>query len=268
MTTAAPSEKPTITPMMIPSGNRQLMAVHHAPASRARRDAGVVMCNQIGPDYTEFYKTSRLLVNMLVAAGFDCLRFDYTGWGDSQGGVEDGSVEQWLRDIAAAEATLREQGGCSTISLCGFGFGGLLAAMHAATCDVDALVLWEPVLNGQSYCRMLRTNHKAWLRGSFVKAMTIDKQFHQMGFPATADLERQMTQLQLANLASCRVTEAFVIVRDGSSDHAVFAKHFGRLGVPIQTCDPGESLPLRPMRAVVAWLERQEENEEQRTGHA
>ena len=241
--------------MMLPSGNRQLMAIHYAPPLRTKRGAGVLMCNQVGPDYTEYYKTSRMLVNMLAAAGFDCLRFDYTGWGDSEGGFEDGSVEQWLRDIAFAEAVLRERGGCSSISLCGFGFGGLLAAVHAATCDTKALVLWEPVLDGQSYCHTLRANHKAWLRGSFVKAMKIDKQFQRMGFPATADQERQMSQRKLADLTACRAERVFAVVRDGLSDQALIVEHFGRLGTQVQTCASGTSLPLRPMRAVLAWLE-------------
>jgi len=256
---AITSVKPTITPMMFSSGGRQLMAVHYAPTPRARRGAGVVMCNQIGPDYTEFYKTSRPLVNLLVAAGFDCLRFDYTGQGDSQGGFEDGSVEQWLRDIGAATATLRQHSGCSTITLCGLGFGGLLTAAHAATNETacDALVLWEPVLDGLSYCRTLWTNHNAWLRGSFVKAEAVDKQFQRMGFPATADLERQISQLTLANLTTCRATEAFAVIRDDSPKHAVIAEHFNRLGVRLQTHSPGESLPLRPMRAVVAWLQQE-----------
>ena len=261
MTAAVSDASPTITPMMFSSGNRQLMAIHYAPPPRAKRGMGVLMCNQVGPDYAEYYKTSRMLVNMLVAAGFDCLRFDYTGWGDSQGGFEDGSVEQWLRDIASAEVILRDRSSCSTISLCGFGFGGLLAAIHAATCDTKAFVLWEPVLDGQSYCRMLRTNHTAWLRGSFVKAMKVDKQFQGMGFPATADLERQMSRLKLADLTTCYAERAFAVVRDGSSDQAMIIEHFGRLGTHIQTCASGASLPLRPMRAVVAWLEEGAKNE-------
>lgn len=255
MSAGVPNQNGTITPLMFPSGYWRLMGVHYAPSLQTKRGVGALMCNQVGPDYAEYYKTVRMLVGMLVAKGFDCLRFDYTGWGDSQGGCEEGSVRQWLADIASAEALLKERSGCSKICLCGFGFGGLLAAAHAARCEAEALLLWESVVDGRSYCRTLRKNHSAWLRGSFVKATKLDKKFQAMGFVAAADLERQMRQWRLTNLPLCRAHRAFAVVQDGSSDQAVIAEHLSRGGISVKTCAPGDALPLRPMRAAIAWLE-------------
>jgi alpha-beta hydrolase superfamily lysophospholipase len=244
-----------ITPLMFPSGGRQLLAVHYAPAPRSRRGRGILMCNQIGPDYAEYYKTGRMLTNMLVASGFDCLRFDYTGCGDSQGGFEDGSVERWLADIASARRLLTDRSDCSWICPCGFGFGGLLAAAYAATSDTDGLVLWEPVVDGRSYCHALRKNHRAWLRGSFARATELDERFNAMGFAATVDIERGMRQLRLVDQTSCRASRVFAVMQDDSTDRVSIVEHFARSGTPLQTCMPGDSLPLRPMRTVIAWLE-------------
>ena len=255
MKSVAPTLQPTIAPLMFPNGNRQLMGVHYAPCQHPRHDIGVLLCNQIGPDYTEYYKTSRMLLNMLVAKRFDCMRFDYTGCGDSEGDFQDGSVQKWLSDIAMAETILRERSDCSSVCICGLGFGGFLAAMHAAQKDTAALILWEPVVDGQAYCRMLRTNHKQWLQGSFVKAQRVDRQYQKMGFPATADLEQEMFRLRIDDLSSCRAKKVFAVLRDDSQDQEFLAEYFSHFGISIQSCVSGESLPLRPMRAILSWLE-------------
>ncbi len=255
MKSVAPKLQPTIIPLMFPSGNRQLMGVHYAPPKKSGHNIGVLMCNQVGPDYAEYYKTSRMLLSMLVARGFDCLRFDYTGCGDSEGDFQDDSVQQWLSDIATAKTILRERSDCSSVCICGFGLGGLLAATHAAVNNVAALILWEPVVDGQAYCCTLRKNHKQWLRGSFVKAQRVDKQFQKMGFPATDGLEREISRLRIADLSSCRAEKVFAVVRDNSRDQDILDEHFSHLGISIQSCASGESLPLRPMRTILAWLE-------------
>lgn len=256
MNVATAISQSLITPMFFPSGDRRLMGVHYAPSPQASRGHGVVMCNQVGPDYANYYKTGRMLVGMLVAKGFDCLRFDYTGCGDSEGSFEDGSVRQWLLDIESAVALLKQLSPCARVSLCGFGFGALLAATHAANCQVDSLVLWEPVVDGRAYCRALRKNHKLWLRGSFVKATSEDGDFQAMGFPATADLERQMSELGLGGLTSQATTRVFAALPEGSPDKAAIERHFGGHDAGARMCAvPHGSLPLVPMRAMAAWLE-------------
>lgn len=261
MKSVAPTLHPTITPLMLPSGNRRLMGVHYTQPKKSGHNIGVLMCNQVGPDYAEYYKTSRMLLNMLVARRFDCLRFDYTGCGDSEGNFQDGSVQQWLSDIAMAETILRERSGCSSVCICGFGFGGLLATAHATVNNAAALILWEPVVDGQAYRHGLRKNHKQWLRGSFVKAQRVDKQFQRMGFLATVDLEQEISRLRIADLSSCRAKKVFAVIRDDSRDQDILAEHFSHLGISIQSCASGESLPLRPMRTILAWLEGMAGNE-------
>lgn len=246
--------EPTITPLMFSSGNRQLMGVCYAPSPPSIQDVSVLLCNQVGPDYAEYFKTSRILLNMLVAGGFNCLRFDYTGCGDSEGNFTEGSVSQWISDIATAKTILKDQSGCSNICICGFGFGGLLATAHAAVSVVSAIILWEPVVDGQIYCRRLRKNHRQWLHGSFVKVQRVDKRFQTMGFPATADLEKEMCRLNINDLPSCRAEKIFAVVRDGSPDQALIAAYCARCGKSFHSCGPGQSLPLRPMQALVAWL--------------
>ena len=251
-----PIQQPSITPMLFASGPRRLMGVLHAAAKGSRRGVGVLICNQVGPDYGEYYKTGRMLIGMLVAKSFDCLRFDYTGCGDSEGGCQDASVQQWLIDTASALHLLKEQSGCSTVCLCGFGFGGLLAAAYAARSpDVESLLLWDPVVDGATYCRQLRKRHRQWLRGSFVKAERGDKQFQAMGFAATPDLEEEMGQLKLEGLACCHARRVFTVTQDGSADQGLLETHFGRQGLGVQSCSmPPDALPLRPMRAATAWL--------------
>jgi pimeloyl-ACP methyl ester carboxylesterase len=84
--------------------------------------------------------------------GYDVLRFDYRGTGDSSGEPEEFSANDWIDDIGTAADELRETANVSNVSLIGLRLGALLAA---AACSkfpgIDQLVLWDPVLSGAEY---------------------------------------------------------------------------------------------------------------------
>lgn len=243
------------TPMFFASRSHRLMGVLHAADPASRRGIGVVICNQVGPDYGEYYKTGRAFLGMLTAAGIDCLRFDYAGCGDSEGDYNDASVTQWLDDIAVAAELLRKSPECSRICLCGFGFGGLLAARAAGSDNADMLLLWDPVTDGATYCRSLQQKQKQWLRGSFAKAERLDRQIMSMGFPAGGTLVNEMSMLKLDDVECHSAKDIFLVAQEDSPDAERIESYCRDRVGRIERCKVAAgALPLRPMRSAVAWL--------------
>ncbi|MCD4650300.1 MAG: alpha/beta hydrolase [Candidatus Cloacimonetes bacterium] len=92
----------------------------------------------------------------LAKAGFAALRFDLSGCGDSFGRFRDATIAQWLRDIVTAANLLRRETGCEKISLLGLRLGATLCWLgRNEVDDLDAIVLWEPILSGRKYVDIL-----------------------------------------------------------------------------------------------------------------
>src|SRR5262245_50515515 len=107
-------------------GDRSLFAWHHPPAPRLRRDAGILLCPALGYEYMSAHRTYRILAERLAAIGFDVLRFDYDGTGNSSGGPADRDrLVAWLRSIDRAMAELRSLSASNDITLIGLRGGAL-----------------------------------------------------------------------------------------------------------------------------------------------
>ena len=79
---------------------RYLFAWHHGPHPALRRRGAVVLCPPLGSECVVAYRVWRILAERLAGAGFDVLRFDYEGTGDSAGDSEEpGRLEAWIGDI-------------------------------------------------------------------------------------------------------------------------------------------------------------------------
>jgi alpha-beta hydrolase superfamily lysophospholipase len=149
---------PVARPRFIAANGRPLFSWHHLPPPRLRRGAGVVLCPPLGYEYMSAYPTMRILAERLAALGFDTLRVDYDGTGDSAGDQEEpGRVDAWLHSVACAIAETRRLSGSSLVALVGLRAGALLALQAAAAGGgVERLVLWSPFTSGRAYVRELR----------------------------------------------------------------------------------------------------------------
>ena len=74
----------------IPS-DRALFTWYHPPPAAVRRRAGIVICPPLGYEYMSSYRALRILAERLAALGFDTLRVDYDGTGNSEGCADDPS---------------------------------------------------------------------------------------------------------------------------------------------------------------------------------
>lgn len=133
-----------------------LLGVFSEAASNVRRDHGVVLCPPIGQEHVRSHWAMRQLSVALNKAGFDCLRFDWFGVGDSAGELHEATLARWAEDLVAAKDELRDASGVRDVSLVGLRFGATLAALGAEEVDAANVVLWDPVVFGNRFVRSLR----------------------------------------------------------------------------------------------------------------
>lgn len=118
-----------------------------AAGSVARRRIGVVLFSPTGWELLRAHRTLRSLAVRLAEAGYDVLRFDYSGTGDSWGDPRvDGTWMQWTQDAADAMEELQGLAGVDRVHLVGLRHGCrvALAAGAAQRSCVGRIVLWDP----------------------------------------------------------------------------------------------------------------------------
>jgi len=132
-------------------GGEQLYAVTHA-ALRARRGT-LLLCGPVGVERERAYLTLVHWSRLLAAQGFEVLRFDYRGTGESSGEFEGLTSAHWLEDAAVCAARLRALHPGDALVLQGVRLGALLAAELFARGLGDALLLWAPPASAEEFLR-------------------------------------------------------------------------------------------------------------------
>jgi pimeloyl-ACP methyl ester carboxylesterase len=146
---------------------------------------------------------------MFTKIGYDVLRFDYFGTGDSAGECDEGGLSHWHDDVIAAAEELKAVASVERISLVGLRLGGVLAS-GVELAGLHRLVLWDPVVNGRDFIReMLQTDqqlsHYAMgMTGESPEAVAVAPMPGQvvgiMGYPLTVSLREELEGINLLKL--------------------------------------------------------------------
>ena len=179
------------------------------PARNARRGAGVVLCSAMGWEAICSYRTYIQLARALSEQGFDVVRFDYPGTGESAGNHEQPArVRAWLDGIAAATEQVRALAGVTRVGLMGLRLGATLAAEAAQRIgDVDALVMWAAAATGRAYARELRA-------GAQRNPNPASTDLVALGALYTAETVRDLQALDLEKAEAAPAPHVLIIGRD------------------------------------------------------
>jgi len=180
--------------------DKRLFGVYHPPAAQTPAAThGVVVCQPFGHEYIRAHRTLRTLARRLSDEGCHTLRFDYYGCGDSMGSGEESTVTQCLADIAAAIDELKDMAGVLRVSLVGVRLGGALAVLAAARRrDVDRIVLWDPVIRGDTHLQELSALQAEWLAGRTY--MAVEDSSEIIGFPFSNQLRTEIADVDLCGV--------------------------------------------------------------------
>lgn len=168
--------------------DRPLFGFFHASAVTASKGA-VLFCYPIPPKYQLCYRAFQRLAMLLTRSGYDVLRFDPTGVGDSAGSASDASLERWSQDTFLAAEWLRGRCKFPSISMVGMSLGAAQAAQASRLFRTQRLVLWEPVIEGSSYLREIS--------GICRHALEPDGSHNFYGYPISRKLQAELNSLSL-----------------------------------------------------------------------
>lgn len=153
------------TPFFFTRGPATLFGLLHAPAA-STSPLAFVLSHSFAEEKLWSHRVMVSVARALAQRGHAVLRFDYMGAGDSSGETPDSSLESHLADLAAACGELRRlQPQVERVGIIGLRFGASIAAKFAEGAEAQGLlgdaplVLWDPVLDGESYFQeLLRSN--------------------------------------------------------------------------------------------------------------
>lgn len=202
--------------------DQRLFGLRSEPLTRPRQTA-IVICPSWGAESMRCYRGLHLLAQQLAERGYDTLRFDYSGTGDSADvEAEDAPLTQWRRDIADAAAELRELSGAPRIALLGLRLGALLAAHAAEAAQADELLLWDAPDNGQLWCeQMQQLNRQQYERKNRSRPAALQLRVPDdelLGSPWPIALAEAIAQLQLPQSKPLRRFYSGDLVTTAASD--------------------------------------------------
>lgn len=252
---------------------KPLFGIYQAPQAGSERNHGIVLCNPMGREYILAHRTFRQLAMRLTQVGFHVLRFDYYGCGDSAGESDEGSIEQWLHDIATAIEEIRDRGSLTKVSLIGLRWGATLSVLCGTRrSDFENVVLWEPIINGKSYLAELTTSHNNWLRNQLSKGRQTGKNVgkrEMLGFPLTDTMYGDLEKINLLIIQHTPTKRSLIVESDKKLGTARFLDHLRNLGVPVDYEHiPGPKfwtnkgrndeplIPMQVLQSIVSWMSR------------
>jgi FkbH-like protein len=194
---ARPSEAPTSgraarpEPVYFGAKNGQLFGMFHHGLGPVR--GAVLCCYPMPPKYQRSYRLFHQCAGELAGQGYDVLRFDYSGTGDSSGEPAEATIEKWTGEVEAAADYLRSRSQTDRVSIVGMRLGAALAARASRRIStIDKLVLWEPAVDGEEYLNELRALNAYHGNGDHI-GNGLD--FH--GFLMTPEFQRTLSALSL-----------------------------------------------------------------------
>lgn len=170
----------------ITRGERRLYAAFHpAPMGAANGRSGVLLVPPLLHEQPRGRRLVTQLASRIAAHGMDALRFDFHGTGDSGGTGLEADLERMAEDIALAVAELRERGVDQVAVLAMRGGALPLSRWLSGRGRCDAVVLWEPIIDGGAWLGELEHADACELRSP-------DRYPQRRGAPVPSDPEQLM----------------------------------------------------------------------------
>ena len=197
---------PKVKPAFFASGHYQLFSVHYRPPSTQPIGA-VVISPSIGHEYTRGYRNLQQLAVQLCRVGFEVLRFDYSGTGNSEGDCSELNVNLMLQNLVDARDYLAQQAAVDHVAVVGLRLGGTLAS-HVSPGTFSQTVLWDPIESGRAFLDQVDQFHDQELKGvtRYNQVRAGDPNIDQAyGHRMSAEKRRSIAALRLRSSADHQI---------------------------------------------------------------
>jgi pimeloyl-ACP methyl ester carboxylesterase len=149
--TTVGSDNPKLVPHVLRRAGASLFGLHVA-AVAPRRDFAIVFCNAFGREFEIARTQIAHFLRLLAARGVGAYRFDYLGYGDSEGEFEDASFSSMCADVHAGIGEAKRRCAVDRVVVAGLRFGAIVAqAVAAQRSDTVGVVMWSPTLEPWAY---------------------------------------------------------------------------------------------------------------------
>ncbi len=209
--------------------DRPLYGAHHPPKSTPRRHA-VLLCAPLLAEQSRTHRSLVILARMLANEGFDVLRFDYSGCGDSEGSLADIVARDWQNDIVTAARELHQVSAPERLSAVAVRGGAALLA-GVAELALDSVVLWDPVTSGATHLRSWVQMHRELLRYEFGRDDSGEPAAARrelLGYPLHPELVRELEALDAAGTTGVPCARGTVVSTRGQEDGVTLARAFSK----------------------------------------
>ncbi|MGF6779637.1 serine aminopeptidase domain-containing protein [Paraburkholderia sp. GAS334] len=231
-------------------------------------DRAVVLCNPLGHEAMWLHQTIRQLAEKLSERGVTTLRFDYLGTGDSAD--LDGLLrpDDWAGEVLQAVAYVKSVTGVERVSLAGFRFGALVAALAAERSEIESVAMIAPVVSMRGFMREMSILHQTWLQKAQITAADLHTPadaFDLLGHRYSAEAMETLGKLDLRQSRHAPASRV-LLVHSGQRDGCdALAAHFEACGARVdaapfedflETFQPGwqTELPKTVLKSATDWL--------------
>lgn len=210
-----------------PPGDQRLYC--HHPAATPRPEGCVLYVPPFAEEMNKARRMSRLQAEALAAAGYEVLRIDLRGCGDSSGDIADTRWQDWVEDVRRAASWLRERVD-APLWLWGLRAGCLLACATApALQTAPNFLFWQPPASGkpllQQFLRMkmaagLLDGSAKGVMDSLRQRLLTGESVEVAGYELPADIALSLEQASLSPPAHAAARAILIELSPQPADEA------------------------------------------------
>ncbi|MGH7495706.1 MAG: hypothetical protein ACREOO_25400 [bacterium] len=131
--------------------HKKLLGFLHLPA-RSRGTTGILYCHAFGEEKNCSHAVIAKAARAFVRQGLPVMRFDFGGCGDSEGVLEEVTLEDWRNEIEEAITIFKAEAKVESVALWGLRHGAGLALLQAGKAqETPFVILWHPVIEFKDY---------------------------------------------------------------------------------------------------------------------
>ena len=225
-------------PTYFGSKDNPLFGVYHAPLNQNTQPSAVLICYPTFQEYIRSHRALKYLSDKLSKSGCHVFRFDYMCTGDSSGELTDANIDVWKKNITEAAEELRELSGINNISVVSLRMGGLLTSISGLK-NIDKLIMWDSVLDGDAYLSSLLMMHKDMLsdldRFPVVRKDKPIKGFTELlGFTLPDELFNDIKATKFSNDIVSSAKNISFICSEEDNSIKIYSNEFSESGLSVE----------------------------------